>query len=56
MFKEGGFSLFQTLFMKWDFINIFYIALFQIRIKGDRTVQVCYMLLCVYCVIWLALL
>jgi hypothetical protein len=33
-----GFTLFQTLYIKWDFINNFYITLFQIRIKCDGTV------------------
>jgi hypothetical protein len=37
-----GFTLIQTLHIKRDFINIFYIALFQIRIKCDRTTQTDY--------------
>jgi hypothetical protein len=32
------FALFQIWRTKWDFINVFYIALFQVRIKFDRTV------------------
>jgi hypothetical protein len=34
-----GFALSQTLHIKWDFINIFYIALFQICTKFDCTVS-----------------
>jgi hypothetical protein len=30
--------MFQTWHIKWEFINIFYIALFQIPIKCDLTV------------------
>jgi hypothetical protein len=33
-----GFALFDTLLIKWDFINIFYIALFQICMKCNHTV------------------
>jgi hypothetical protein len=32
-----GFVLFQTLLINWDFINNFYTALFQTRIKYDHT-------------------
>jgi hypothetical protein len=32
------FALFQNLGIKRDFVNIFYIALFRIRIKRDSTV------------------
>jgi hypothetical protein len=38
IWENLGFALFQTLLTKWDFNNIFYIALFQIRIKRDRPV------------------
>jgi hypothetical protein len=34
---RNKFALFQTLCINWDFINIFYITLFQICIKCDGT-------------------
>lgn len=37
--QRNKFALFQTLHMKWDFINIFYITLFQICVKYDCTVN-----------------
>jgi hypothetical protein len=35
-----GFALFQTLRIKWEHINIFYIAIFKIRIKCHGTLRV----------------
>jgi hypothetical protein len=37
----GDYALFQTLRTKWNFVNIFYIALFQIRIKCHGSVCLC---------------
>lgn len=53
--QRNKFALFQTLHMKWDFINIFYITLFQICVKYDCTVNWKKKIYCIVlgvCILW----
>jgi hypothetical protein len=48
----GGLALLQFFCKEWDFINIFYMALFQIRILWDLTVSVSKILTLPWLLMW----